>query len=205
MTTFLLIRHGNNEFLVKKKLPGQLPGIHLNENGRLQAREIGNSLNGTEIAAIFSSTLERAKETAEPLAQKKSLPINTDPGLMDPDAGKWAGRTIKSLEANSQWKEMLASPSTFRFPNGESFGEVQARVVQALERLRLLHPKRTVAVFCHGDPIKLAASYYLGLPLVNFAKLVVLPASLTILRVDEFEVRLLVLNHLPPYAILQTL
>jgi probable phosphoglycerate mutase len=202
MLTFLLIRHGENEYLVKNKLPGQLPGIHLNSRGQEQAENLADSLGNLPITAIYSSPLERAMETASPLARKLGLPIKQVPGLMDADVGKWANRSWKSLVRTKYWQVIQQTPSEFRFPGGESFVELQHRVIRELEELRSRHQEGLLAVFFHADSIKLALAHYLNMRLDDFQKWSISAGSITILKFDAHGVRVLGMNLNPPCPII---
>jgi broad specificity phosphatase PhoE len=201
MPTLLLIRHGENEYLAKHKLPGRIPGIHLNERGRAQAAELARTLSQYPIKSIHSSPLERAIETAEPLAECLGLNIQLCPELTDTDVGKWAGRSWKILRRNKDWKLIQESASQYQFPGGETFVKVQERVVRALEVIASTDEDEMIAVVFHADPIKLAVAYYLGLPLDNFQKLTAHPCSVTILKKDDSVFKLLALNLMPPFSL----
>jgi probable phosphoglycerate mutase len=201
MPLLLLIRHGENDFVKSSKMAGRIPGIHLNEKGRKQAEALGDALKDFPITAIYSSPLERATETAEPIAKARKLEINQEPGLMEADLGKWEGRSWKVLRLTKAWKVVQNAPSRFRFPEGESFAEAQLRYANALERIAKKHnkPKDIVAAVFHADPIKLAVSYFLGLPLDHFQRLGCNTGSLTMLHLSETGANLITLNQRPPF------
>jgi probable phosphomutase (TIGR03848 family) len=199
MTTLLLIRHGENDFLKKNKMPGRLPGIHLNARGRAQAEELAAALKDIPLAAIYASPLERALETAEPLARDKGLDIHIFPELTDTDVGAWAGRSWKVLRRTRAWKTIQERPSAFRFPGGESFPECQTRTVATLQQIAASHkPEEIVAVVFHADPIKLAVAHLLGMPLDHFQRLTVETGSITELKFGKTGARLTRLNCKPP-------
>jgi probable phosphomutase (TIGR03848 family) len=201
MTTLFLIRHGDNDYLRKNKMPGRIPGIHLNERGKQQAADLARTMCLLPLKAIYSSPLERAVETATPLANLQKLKIKTVPGLMDTDVGKWAGRSWKTLVRMKIWETVQKQPSRFRFPGGETFGENQTRVVAALTSIVTMHDKDDmVAVIFHSDPIKLALAHYLGMPLDNFQRLTAHTGSVTIVRIDGGTVRVLAMNLIPPFT-----
>jgi probable phosphomutase (TIGR03848 family) len=204
MPLILLIRHGENEFVKTGKLAGRLPGIHLNEKGKKQAQALGEALKDVSIKAIYSSPLERAMETAQPIAESHQLTIMQEPDLMDTDIGKWQGRSLASLRLMKAWKIVQSAPSRFRFPEGESFVDAQTRYVDALERIIQKHnkPKDVVAVVFHADPIKLAVSHFLGMPLDHFQRLSCDTGSLTALYVNEANANLVKLNQRPPFDFL---
>jgi probable phosphomutase (TIGR03848 family) len=201
MPTLLLIRHGENDYLKKNKMPGRLPGIHLNERGREQALALAETLKGLPIKAIYASPLERAIETAKPLAESHGLEIQLQPGLMDTDVGAWTGRSWKALRRMKEWKTVQKKPSEFQFPDGETFAQTQERVVAALKKIAKAHKKdEIVAVIFHSDPIKLAVAHFIGLPLDNFQRLTSSTGSVTVLFQDGASAKLLALNLIPPFS-----
>lgn len=204
MPLLLLIRHGENDFVKTSKLAGRLPGIHLNERGQKQAAALGEALKDVPIKALYSSPLERAMETAAPIASARKLEILPEPDLMDTDIGSWQGRSLNVLRLTRLWKIVQSAPSRFRFPDGESFVESQTRYVGALERIIKKHNKQQdiVAVVFHADPIKLAVAYFLGMPLDHFQRLSCDTGSLTALFASESGANLIKLNQRPPFEFL---
>lgn len=204
MPLLLLIRHGENEYVKTSKLAGRLPGIHLNERGQKQAQALGEALRDVPMKAIYSSPLERAMETAVPIAEARKLEIQPEPDLMDTDIGNWQGRSIKALRLTKLWRIVQNAPSRFRFPDGESFVESQARYVSALERITKKYnkPQDIVAVVFHADPIKLAVAHFLGMPLDHFQRLSCDTGSLTAMHVTESGANLIKLNQRPPFEFL---
>jgi probable phosphoglycerate mutase len=200
MPTLLLIRHGENDFLVKKKLPGRIPGIHLNGRGYEQAAELTRTLSRLPIKAVYSSPLERAVETAEPLAQSLGLGIQLHPDLTDIDVGDWEGRSWKALSRTRLWKVLRETPLQFQFPGGETFIQAQERVVRALDAIASAQAVELIAVFFHADPIKLAVAHYINLSLDNFQRLTAHTGSVTILKMDGSANKLLALNLIPPFS-----
>jgi len=196
MTTVLLIRHGQNDFVGKHKLAGWLPGVHLNDVGRAQAEAVAASLKGVKLQAVYASPLERTTETAAPIAQAQGLEVQVLPGLGELKLGKWEGRSLKSLRRLKMWERVQNAPSLARFPNGESFAEAQARIVAELDTLINRHTskKAVIAVVSHSDMIKLAIAHYVGLPLDLFQRLVVDPGSISVLAFHGAHTRLVKLN-----------
>lgn len=149
---------------------------------------------------LYSSPMERAVETAEPIAQALGLEIVIRPGLIETNCGDWAGMTVKSLSRRKLWKVIQNTPSQFRFPGGESFIETQQRIVEEIEFLRTQGQPRDIAIcVSHADPIKLLVSHYLGLPFDNFQRLVIDAVSITVLHLGESSARLMVLNITPSF------
>jgi len=202
MPFLLLIRHGDNDHLRKKILYARLPGVHLNAQGRQQAELLAAALANVPLTAVYASPLERAVETAQPIAARADLEVHTDARLLDTDIGDWQGQPWKTMTRSSFWKAIQSAPGRFRFPGGESFLETQVRVVAALEQIiTACRPKDWVAVVFHADPIKLAVAHYIGLPLDHFQRLACDTGSVTTLSVGEYGARLIGLNQRPPFAL----
>jgi probable phosphomutase (TIGR03848 family) len=203
MPLLLLIRHGENEFVKTGKMAGRLPGVHLNERGRQQAADLAEALKNVPLKAIYSSPLERALETAEPIAQARKLEIQHRPDLMENDIGKWQGRSLKALSRLKKWKIVQRAPSRFTFPEGESFPQTQTRIITCLDGIAASHkPRDIVAAVFHADPIKLAVAHYLGMPLDHFQRLACDTGSVTVLYVSEMGAHILKLNQRPPFDLL---
>lgn len=192
MTLLLLIRHGENEYTRAGKLAGWTPGVHLNEAGQKQAQMLAARLGKAPLAAIYSSPLERARETAEPLAQAKHLPVHVLSGLGEVSYGQWQGKSLKALARTKLWQVVQQQPSAMEFPEGETLRAVQARAVDAAEHIAREHPKALVAAFSHGDVIKLIAAHYLGMPLDLFQRLVISTGSITAVRLGPGQPPVLV-------------
>ncbi|MBN1452036.1 MAG: histidine phosphatase family protein [Anaerolineales bacterium] len=203
MPLLLLIRHGENEYVKTGKLAGRLPGVHLNERGRQQAAELAEALKSAPLKALYSSPLERAVETAEPIAAGRKLEVQLRSELMDNDIGKWQGRSLKVLRRMKKWKIVQQAPSRFTFPEGESFLETQTRIVSCLDEIAASHKlKDIVALVFHADPIKLAVAHYLGMPLDHFQRLGCDTGSVTALYLAETGAHLIKLNQRPPFDFL---
>ncbi|MFP5313031.1 MAG: MSMEG_4193 family putative phosphomutase [Actinomycetes bacterium] len=177
-TLILLVRHGQTP-TTGTVLPGRAPGLHLSERGRAQADAVAERLSGLPVQAIYSSPLERARETAEPAAAGSGLAVQEDAGLLECDFGDWTGAALAGLTGLPEWQTVQHNPSAFRFPNGESFTEMQARMVGTLENLRAAHPGAVVVCFSHADPIKAAVAHALGTHLDLFQRILISPASVS--------------------------
>jgi len=198
MPTILLIRHGDNDYVRKGRLAGRKPGVHLNEAGRQQAEKLGKMLSTAPIQAVYSSPLERAMETAGPIAAAKGLEIIQREGLLELDFGDWQDKTLKALRRRKLWKTVQARPSMMRFPNGETFAEAQLRVADELEALRAMHkPGDLFVCVAHSDLIKLAIAYHMGLPLDLFQRLVISPASISTIHLSENAAQVVNVNFNP--------
>ena len=196
MTGILLIRHGENDF-VGKRLAGHLPGVHLNEKGRKQAELIADALKNAPVKAIYSSPLERAVETAQPLGAALNLPVNIHPGLIELDFGAWQGKTTRQMHRMKAWKTVMEKASEMRFPQGESYVEAQARLVNAIEEIKGASEKNDlVACFSHCDSIRLLLTHYLNMPLDDFHRLNIDTASISLLYLGEGRPALQIMNFL---------
>lgn len=182
MATILLVRHGQND-MVGKKLAGRLAGVNLNEQGKAQARRLAADLAPLPIKAVISSPLERAQQTAEPVARIHNLPVEINAGLQEIDFGTWEGRSIKQLRRSKLWKVVQEHPSTFRFPEGEAFAAAQSRITETLQALSTTYAEKDLIVcVCHCDMIRLAVAFFLDMPLDAFQRLQIAPASVTVLH-----------------------
>ena len=181
MRLLLLLRHAVTEH-TGARLSGWLPGLHLSDDGRRQAKGLAERLAAVPIDAVYASPLERCQETAAVLADARGLKVETLQDVGEVRYGDWTGRELKELARQPLWKVVQATPSAARFPDGESIFEMQARAVLAVERLREAHPRRTVAVCSHADVIKALTCHYLGMHLDLFQRLHVDPASCSIVR-----------------------
>lgn len=196
MTTILLIRHGENEYVARGRLAGRLPGVHLNGNGKKQALALAEALQHAPIKKVYASPLDRTIETARPIAEALKMEVTPEPGLLELDVGDWQDKTLKQLSRRKLWKTVQQAPSRVRFPNGETFANAQQRIVEAIETLSQMHkPDDLIVCVSHSDIIKLALAYYLGLPLDFFQRLVVAPASISTLHMGESWARVVNINH----------
>jgi probable phosphomutase (TIGR03848 family) len=181
MTTILLVRHGQND-MVGKKLAGRLPGVNLNEQGEAQARRLAAELASLPIKAVISSPLARAQQTAEPVARIHNLPVEINPGLLEIDFGTWQGKSIKQLRRSKLWKTVQECPSTFRFPEGETFIAAQSRITETLGEVSAAYAEKDLIVCVgHCDMIRLAVAFFLDMPLDAFQRLQIAPVSVTVL------------------------
>ena len=172
-TLVLLVRHGQTP-TTGKLLPGRAPGLHLADEGRRQAEAVAARITRLrKVAAIYSSPLERARETAAPIARARHLALRIERGLMEADVGDWTGKSLKRLRLRAEWRAVQYHPGGFRFPGGESFAELQARVVTTLSRLAEQHHGETIVAVSHADPIKLAVAYAMGTHLDLFQRVAI--------------------------------
>ena len=179
-TLVLLVRHGQTP-TTGTTLPGRAPGLHLADKGVAQAEAAAERIRplGAKVAAVYASPLERTQETAVPIAKAVKKRVRTDAGLLECDFGGWTGKNLKELAKLPEWKTVQRYPSGFRFPKGESFAEMQARITGAIDRLVARHPGETVVAVSHADPIKAAVAQALGTHLDLFQRIVISPCSVT--------------------------
>lgn len=177
-TLLLLVRHGETP-TTGTVLPGRRPGLHLSERGRAQAERVAERLAGLPISTIHSSPLERTLETAAPTAARLGLTVTENAGLIECDFGDWTGVALAELAGLPQWHQVQHTPSSFRFPHGEGFTQMQERIVGALQGLCAAHAGGVVVCFSHADPIKAAVADALGTPLDSFQRIFIGPGSVS--------------------------
>jgi probable phosphomutase (TIGR03848 family) len=178
-TTILLVRHGQTP-TTGKLLPGRAAGLHLADQGREQAERAAARIGELpNVAAVYCSPLERARETAAPIGKALGIKPVTTKGLLEADFGEWTGAELKALFKLPEWRTVQKAPSTFRFPGGESFTEMQLRIVNELDRLRRTHPNQTIVCVSHADPIKAAMAHALGTHLDLFQRIVISTCSIS--------------------------
>jgi probable phosphoglycerate mutase len=178
VSLLLLIRHALTDS-TGKRLTGWTPGIHLSPKGEEQAELLAERLAGFPLQAVYSSPLERCRETARPVAARARLKVTPRADLGEIRFGDWTGRSLSQLRRTKLWREVQSTPSRARFPDGESVLEVQGRAVRECERLAAAHPTGAVAVFSHADVIKLVVAWFSGTHTDLFQRLVVSPASVS--------------------------
>ncbi len=178
-TLVFLVRHA----LTRRTgavLQGRAPGVHLSDDGRRQADGVAARLAPlSKIAAVYASPLERARETASAIARVRGASVRIERELTELDVGAWTGRSLKRLSRKPEWRAVQRHPSGFRFPGGESFVEMQTRIVGALARVVERHPASVVVVVSHADPIKAVVAHAIGAHLDLFQRIAIAPASIT--------------------------
>jgi probable phosphoglycerate mutase len=193
-TLVLFVRHGHTP-TTGRVLPGRAAGLHLSDDGRAQAQAVAERLAALRsVDAIYASPLERTRETAAPIAAARRLRVRTDRGLLEADIGDWTGRELKEVRRAPEWKAVQTYPSGFRFPGGESFVELQGRMVAAVDRLRAVHPGGTVVAVSHADPIKAAVAHALGTHLDLFQRFAISPCSVSAVAYGDAGPMVLAVN-----------
>jgi probable phosphoglycerate mutase len=184
-TLVLLVRHGQTP-TTGTTLPGRAPGLHLSDAGVAQAEAAAARIAGLKaVAAVYASPLERARETAAPIARARGLRVRSERGLLECDFGEWTGSALKDLMKLPEWRTVQRYPSGFRFPGGESFTEMQTRVVTALAKLADRHRGETIVAVSHADPIKAAVAHSLGTHLDLFQRIVIGTCSISALLLTD--------------------
>ena len=172
-TLVVLVRHGQTP-TTGKLLPGRASGLHLSDLGRQQADTAAERLGAlSKVDAVYASPLERARETAAPIARRVGQRVIVDKGLLECDFGDWTGAELSKLMKLPEWTTVQRSPSTFRFPSGESFTEMQTRMVSTLDRLCAKHRGGTIVCVSHADPIKAAVAHAMGTHIDLFQRIVI--------------------------------
>jgi probable phosphoglycerate mutase len=191
----LFVRHGQTA-TTGKVLPGRAPGLHLAEKGIAQAQAVGERIAGLrKVDAVYSSPLERARETAAPIARSRGLRVRIDKGLLECDFGSWTGAELKDLMKKPEWSTVQRYPSGFRFPGGESFVEMSARVCSTAVKLKDRHPGGVVVAVSHADPIKAVIADALGTHLDLFQRIVVSTCSVTAILYGDSGPAVLTVNN----------
>lgn len=177
-------------------MPGRAPGLHLSPKGRAQAERVAERLAVLDPrpVAVYCSPLERTRETAAPIARALGLRVRADAGLLETDIGKWAGTSLARARRRREWGAVQSRPSTFRFPGGETFAELSARVTDAIWRLAAAHKGKTFVVVSHADPIRAAVAAAAGIPLDLFQRLMVSTASVSAIAYHEESVSVVCVN-----------
>jgi probable phosphoglycerate mutase len=195
VTVFHLLRHG--EPAVFGRINGRLPGVGLSTKGRDEIAAVAVRLAHEKIEALYSSPLQRTRETAEILADRLGLPVQYREDVIELDFGEWTGLTPDTIRNDERWQLWNSCRSLATVPGGESMREVQDRTVKALFDLRQIHREGTVLIVSHGDVIRAALLFALGMPLDLYSRIEVAPASISTIRLDDAGIRVLVLNEWP--------
>ena len=193
MTVLLLIRHALTD-VTGKRLSGWTPGVHLNSRGRDQAEDLAERLAPLNIAALFSSPLERCRETAAPVAAQKGLKIQRRKDLGEVRYGDWTNKPLRQLMKTALWKTVQTNPAAARFPNGESLLECQTRIAAEADRIAAEHPDQMVSLFSHGDPIRLLLAHFTGVHADHFQRIIVSPASVSVVALGHGVPRIVRMN-----------
>lgn len=193
-TTVFLVRHAAHDRL-NRILCGRMPGVTLGAEGRAQAAALAERLARENVAAVYVSPLERARETAETLSQRLGIAAHVVDELNEIEIGAWTGRAFDELRDDPHWTRWNTARSVTRPPGGETMLEAQARIVGGIERLCAAHPDQSIALFSHADVIKAALAYHLGLPLDAILRFEISPASVSTLVVGDWGAKVIRMNE----------
>lgn len=183
-TRLLLIRHAPTS-VTGRILIGRLPGYSLSEEGRGLADKLSGRLSEAGIRAVYTSPLERARETAETLARyTRRHPID-EPRLIEVDYGSWTGRSLSSLSRLKAWQTVRWNPSLVVFPSGESLVGMQARALAACTDIARRHRLHTVALVTHADIIKAVIAHFAGVPLDFYHRFAVASPSVSVIDLPD--------------------
>ena len=179
-TVVHLLRHAHSEANLKGILAGQLAGVHLSKTGIEQSLAIVDPLKVLKVDYLHISPMDRCWETVNPFIEDtKGIEIAPNPAFIEMNYGEWSGKKLGLLSKKNLWAKIQKNPSQVRFPAGESFGEMHARVVEGIETLRKTPGNHLVV--SHGDVIRVALTHYLGAHMDLFQRLSIAPASLSTL------------------------
>lgn len=193
-TTIILVRHGAHGHL-GRVLTGRMPGVPLAEAGRAQAERVASRLAGEAIAALYSSPMERARETAEPIARALGLEVETCEALNEIEFGDWTGLSFDGLDADPRWHAWNRGRADGCPPGGEPMAAVQERACREVETWRGRHPDAAVVAVSHADVVKAVVCRFLGLSLDRHDAFEIGPASLTTLVAWEGGGKVMRLNE----------
>lgn len=197
-TLVLYVRHGQTP-TTGAVLPGRAKGLHLSEVGQGQAAAVAErigALHATRaVSAVYASPMERTQETAKPIAKTLGLRIRTRAGLIECDFGSWTGEKLSKLSKLPEWETVQRHPSGFRFPGGESFSEMQSRIVDTANALVGEHPGETIVAVSHADVIKAAVAAAVGTPLDLFQRIVIGQCSVSAVLYGPSGPTVLAVNH----------
>ena len=196
MTIFFLVRHGAHD-LLDRVLCGRMPGVSLNPIGREQAERAGRRLSQEHIDLVQSSPMQRACETAAPIAQHTGATLELAPALNEIELGKWTGRSFEEIKADPAWRQWNDTRHVARAPGGESMLEAQQRVIGHLDQVRTSYPDARVVLVSHSDMLRAIILFYLGMSLDEFGRIEISPGSISRLVVEGWGARILSLNEVP--------
>jgi len=190
------LRHGEHG-LLGRVLAGRMPGVGMTERGRAEIASQAERLAAEKIAAIYASPLQRTRETAEIVAARLGLPIEFRDDLIELDFGEWTGATFDSIRADPRWQAWSTRRSLAAIPGGESMRAVQQRIVAAMIELNERHLHETIVLVSHGDVIRAALLYALGMPLDFYNRIEVGQGSISTIRIDAGGIRVPTLGERP--------
>ncbi len=194
----ILIRHSAVQANTEKRYTGSRSDPSLTAEGRKQAEDLAQRISrGQNVDRVLASPLARAHETAEKIAQEKTLAVDYDPRLKEIDFGRWDGKTFSEIPPAdksyiTQWVE---EPLTFRFPEGEAISAFLERT-NAVAKDCINSPDRTICVVTHGGNVRAMICYCLGIDFSHQHAFAVPPGTVVFLETEHMPGRLISLE--PP-------
>ena len=182
-TTVHLVRHASHA-LLPHTLAGRMDGVALSDKGMAEAVQLADSF-AWPIAAVISSPMQRALETAAPIAASLGLAVQTDPGFNEIDFGTWTGQLLADLEPDPAWHAWNRLRALASTPGGETMHQAQSRALHALDHLRNTHADQAIVIVSHADIVKALLAPALGLPLDRLYRLTIAPASISTLILHD--------------------
>ena len=196
----VLIRHAHSEANAAGILSGRLPNVHLSEKGLAQSEQLAVRLGSFPVSNLRISPMERCFETISPWINSIVMPNNPrfepiiDEELTEVDYGLWSGKKLSILSKNKLWKTVQESPSRMYFPKGEGIAQMQSRAMTSVHQAVSSKAKGSAVIVSHGDVIKSIVASALGMHLDDFQRIVIDPASISILDYSTMKPRVLLLN-----------
>ena len=179
----ILVRHAVTAE-TGRRLSGRNPGIPLSTAGVAAANEVSAKLAKLEIDAVYTSPIQRCRETAAILARPHGSKPRVRQGLIEVEYGRWSGRTLRSLYRLRAWKSLMEDPTGFRFPEGETLDEVRRRCARLVTHMAENHEKQTVLAVSHGDVIRSIVAHSLNGSTDLIHRLHVGPLGITVLEIS---------------------
>lgn len=192
--TLFLVRHAPHVLQGRVQV-GRTEGVALAKGSDRVAQRAAGRLRRERLDAVYCSPLQRARDTAAPIAAVHDLEPIADADLLELDFGDWTGRAFDAFDGDPDYRAWNAARAVHRVPRGETMLECQARMMRAVERARRDHPDGRVALVSHGDPLKAVVLYLLGLPIDSWNRFDLDPASVSAAVVGDWGAKLLFLNE----------
>ena len=196
----VLIRHAHSQSNASGVLSGRLPNIHLSDTGIKQSQQLSERLGNFAVAQLRVSPMERCFETISPwlndvvLKNSPDFEPIIDPSLNEVDYGDWSGKKLITLARKKEWRTVQESPSRMYFPGGEGIAQMQSRAMSVVHELAKLSDSKTAVIVSHGDVIKSIVASAVGTHLDEFQRIIIDPASISVLDYSGIKPRVLLLN-----------
>jgi probable phosphoglycerate mutase len=196
----VLIRHAHSESNAAGVLSGRIPNVHLSSKGVKQSEQLSQRLGSFPVAQMRISPMERCFETVSPWINDFILVTNPkfepiiDPMLNEVDYGDWSGKRLATLSRKNEWKTVQESPSRMYFPSGEGIAEMQSRAMKSVHEVASLSASKVAVFVSHGDVIKSIVASALGMHLDEFQRIIIDPASVSVIEYNSVKPRILLVN-----------